>query len=132
MYYIYPTDFIKKYHLFIEDDTRINLKLFLQNYGNKFTFEINPNSIYESFKYCFKTIDYQKKSFYTKLPRWFIYHTSEFTLKTIMVDDSIPYEKSFNQIYHMYITAFIKSYPNNKSIKREYKKFQKEFPEYSL
>jgi len=132
MYYIKPTDFIKRFPLFIEDDTRINLKLFLKNYGNNFDWVSNSDSTYERFKYCFKTIDYQKKSFYTKLPRWFIYHTSEFTLKTIMIENSIPYEKSFNQIYHMYIVEFKKAYPNNKSIKREYNKFQKEFPEYIL
>jgi len=135
MYYINPSDFIQRFTLFIEDDTRVNLKLFLTNYGNNFDFISSSNTnngSYDYLNYYFKCSDYQQKSFYTKLPRWFIYHTSEHTLKTIAIKDSLPYKKTFNQIYSMYIVEFIKSYPNNKSIKREYKKFQREYPEYTI
>ena len=91
MYYIHPTDLIKKFTLFIKDDTRVNLKLFLKHFGNNFDFKTGSN-LYHN--YYFKCTDYQDKSIYAKLPRWFIYHTSEFTLGTIMVGESLPYEKN--------------------------------------
>ena len=127
MYYIHPSTFIKKYRLFIEDDTKVNLKLFLKNFGNNFDFGSTL-----SYEYYFKCVDYQNKSIYKKLPRWFIFYISEFTIGTISVEESLPYEKNFNQVYSLYITIFRQTYPNNKSIEREYKKFQKEYPEYIL
>ena len=132
MYYIKPSDFIKRFSLYIEDDTRINLKLFLKNYGNNFEFRCSSSSTYDNHNYFFKCHDYQQKSIYTKLPRWLIYHTSEYTIKTIKVETALSYEKTFNQVYNMYMVEFKRAYPTNKSIIREYKKFQKEYPEYII